>query len=257
MNKPVATKPRRPLWAYATFGAALGILYQVFQLLTIPQFHCAAKLVASPAFTTFKSEDDGFKDYDPETTRSFAATLVETIESPELRRRARERVRALNPQLTECDVKIQAGQSKGSAIFNVVASGIDAVYVRTYLNALLDEFMAFRQALRSQSQSKFFKRLFDEFEERRAASSQSVDPVERDRLEAVYKTLFDRLAEYQTRIEDSSDVAIYERASITFSEIRDWGSSLGFGVGLGMILGAVIWHLVAIATSFRSLVAET
>lgn len=245
------------MWAYIAFGAALGMLYQVFQILTVPQLHCAAKLVASPTFMAFKPEDNGFSDHEPWVATTFAATLVETLESPELRRRARERVRALNPELAESDVRIRAAQSKGSAIFNVVASGTDGVYVRTYLNALLDEFIAFRQAIRSQSQSKFFKRLFDEFEEKRAASSKAAEPAERDRLEAAYKTLFERLAEYQTTIEDSSDVAVYERAGATFSEVRDWISSVGFGAGLGVILGAAFWHVVAIAASLRSLLSDT
>ena len=138
-----------------------------------------------------------------------------------------------------------------------MASGSDGVYVRTYLNALLDEFIAFGQAIRSQNQSKFFKRLFDEFEEKRAASSKAAEPEEQDRLEAAYKTLFERLAEYKTRIEDSSDVTVYERAGATFSEVRDWISSVGFGAGLGVILGAAFWHVVAIATSLRSLLSET
>ncbi|MBL9179325.1 MAG: hypothetical protein JNM65_14780 [Verrucomicrobiaceae bacterium] len=154
-------------------------------------------------------------------------------------------------------MRIIAAQSKGSAIFNVVASGIDGIYVRTYLNALLDEFIAFRQAIRGQSQSKFFKRLFDEFEEKRAASSKTMEPAERDRLEAAYKTLLEHLAEYQRRVEDSSDVAIYERAGVTFNEARDWMSSLGFGAGIGMIFGAAFWHLAAIAASLRSLLSET
>jgi len=245
------------MWFCITFGAALGLFYQVFQLLTVPQFHCVAKLVASPTFMAFKPEDNGFSDHDPWVATTFAATLVETLESPELRRRARERVRALNPELAESEVRINAAQSKGSAIFNVVASGTDGIYVRTYLNALLDEFIAFRQAIRSQSQSRFFKRLFDEFEEKRAASSKGVEPAEREQMEAAYKTLFERLASYRTTIEATSDVAIFERAGVTYSKAQDWASSLGFGAVLGMILGAVFWHLAAFAVSLRSLLSET
>jgi hypothetical protein len=205
----------------------------------------------------FKPEDNGFTDYDPSTLRSFSATLVETLESPELQRRSRERVHALNRELAESEVGIRAGQWKGSAIFNVVASGSDGVYVRAYLNALLDEFIAFRQAVRSQSQSRFFKRLFDEFEEKRAASSKVAEPAERDRLEAAYKTLFERLAEYKTRIEDSSDVAIYERAGAGTNEVKGWASSLGFGAGLGIMIGAAFWHIAAIARVLYSRQSQT
>jgi|APTNR8051073442_1049403.scaffolds.fasta_scaffold06195_2 ElaB/YqjD/DUF883 family membrane-anchored ribosome-binding protein len=255
MEKFVPQKAHRPLWACIAIGAALGLLYQGFQLLTVPQLHCVAKLVASPVFGAFKPEDDGVSDFSTVTT--FAATLVETLESAEIQRRARERVRALNPELAEPDVRINAAQFKGSAIFNVVASGTDGIYVRTYLNALLDEFIAFQHVIRSQHQARFFKRLFDEFEEKRAASSKAVEPAEREQLEAAYKTLFERLAGYQTTVEDTSEVAIFERAGVTYSKAQDWASSLGFGAVLGMILGAVFWHLSAMATSLRSLLSET
>lgn len=245
------------MWACIACGAALGMLYQAFQLLTPPHFQCAAKLVASPTFMAFKPEDNGISDRDPSMVTTYVATLVETLESPELQHRARKRIRALSPELAESDVHIRAEQSKGAAIFNVAASGSDGVYARAYLNALLDEFIAFRQAVRSQSQSRFFKRLFDEFEERRAASSKVAEPAERDRLEAAYKTLFERLAEYKTRIEDSSDVAIYERAGAGTKEVKSRASSLGFGAGLGMILGAAFWHIAAIARGLRSRQLQT
>lgn len=243
MKKSVT--PKAPLWACIAFGAALVLFYQVFQLLRIPRLHCAAKLVVSPAFGAVKPEDDGISDFSTVTT--FASTLVETLESTELQRRARERVRALNPGLAESDVRIRAGQWKESAIFSVVASGSDGVYVQKHLDALLDEFIAFRQAIRSQSQSRFFKRLFDEFEEKHIASSKAVEPAARDNLEAAYKMLFDRLADYQSMVEDSSDVAIFERAGVAIKEVKGWVSSLSFGAGLGMILGAAFWHTIEIA----------
>ena len=102
------------MWAYIAFGAALGMLYQVSQLWTVPQLHCTAKLVASPTFMASKRDDRGYIDYDPSTVPSFAATLVETLESPELRRRARERVRALNPELAESEVGSEPVNGKGA-----------------------------------------------------------------------------------------------------------------------------------------------
>ena len=49
----------------------------------------------------------------------------------------------------------------------------------------------------------------------------------------------------------------FERAGVTYSEAQDWASSLGFGAVLGMILGAVFWHLAAFGVSLRSLLSET
>lgn len=84
----------------------------------------------------------------------FYGTIIETIESSEMRRRALDRVRALHPDLKECGVEIRASQNKGSAIFNVRAIGSEPKYTRVFLDALLDEFMAFRNQIREQQRNK-------------------------------------------------------------------------------------------------------
>jgi len=91
-----------------------------------------------------------------ETITDFYGTITETIESAEMKRRALERVRALNPELKdkECDVEIRVAQTRGSAIFNIIATGSEPKYTRIFLDALLDEFIAFRQSIREQAQSR-------------------------------------------------------------------------------------------------------
>ena len=85
---------------------------------------------------------------------SFYGTIIETIESAEMKRRALDRVRALNPDVKDSDVEIRMAQTKGSAIFNILATGSEPKYTKIILDALLDEFIAFRQSIREQAQGK-------------------------------------------------------------------------------------------------------
>lgn len=85
-----------------------------------------------------------------ERMQDFYGTIVETIESAEMKRRAQERVRALTPDLKEHEVAIHVLQNKGSAIFNVQAQSEDGKYAKAFLDALLDEFIAFRQSIHEQ-----------------------------------------------------------------------------------------------------------
>ena len=84
----------------------------------------------------------------------FYGTIIESIESSELRRRALDRIRALHPDMKESEVEIQVSQNKSSAIFNVRATGTEPKYTRVFLDALLDEFIAFRNQIREQQRNK-------------------------------------------------------------------------------------------------------
>jgi beta-lactamase regulating signal transducer with metallopeptidase domain len=89
-----------------------------------------------------------------EIMQDFYGTIIETIESTEMQRKARERVISLHPGLNDHDVEIRIAQTKGSAIFNILATGDDPKHTQIFLNTLLDEFIAFRQSIREQSQGK-------------------------------------------------------------------------------------------------------
>ncbi|MBN8417274.1 MAG: hypothetical protein J0L73_00005 [Verrucomicrobia bacterium] len=84
----------------------------------------------------------------------FYGTIIETLESAEMKRRALERVRALNPNLKDKEVEIHAAQVRGSTVFTVQAVSTDGKYAKVFLDALLDEFIAFRQSVREQAGGK-------------------------------------------------------------------------------------------------------
>jgi hypothetical protein len=75
-------------------------------------------------------------------------TIMETLESAELRRRALDRVRNLHPNLNEGPVRIECDRTIGSAIIQLRAFGDDPKYTTAFLDAHMDEFIAFRASMR-------------------------------------------------------------------------------------------------------------
>lgn len=102
-----------------------------------------AKIVSARALVGYKGDSS-------ELLADHYGTIIETLESAEMKRRALERVRALHPELKETDMEVRVAQTKGSAIFNILVTGREPKFTRIYLDALLDEFMAFRRQLQEQ-----------------------------------------------------------------------------------------------------------
>lgn len=57
--------------------------------------------------------------------------------------RARERVRALHPEVPEVGAYVQVNQQPLSSIFNFSASGTHAEYTKLFLDAVMDSFIFF------------------------------------------------------------------------------------------------------------------
>jgi uncharacterized protein involved in exopolysaccharide biosynthesis len=122
-----------------------------------------------------------------------------------MRRRALERVRALNPDLKDSDVEIRVAQTKGSAIFNILATGTEPGYTKIFLNALLDEFIAFRQSIREQAQGKVLQQLLMEIVSRQKKMEESFDTMEKARA----------------KVESLSSKADQERLLTRLTKLRD------------------------------------
>lgn len=122
----------------AVLGASIVVCFQALRITGKPQeFRSMAKIVSARGMLADKGDDAA-------ALADHYGTIIETLESAEMKRRALERVRALHPELKETDVELRVVQAKGSAIFNILATGREPKYTRIYLDALLDEFMAFR-----------------------------------------------------------------------------------------------------------------
>lgn len=139
-----------------------------------PQYVSMAKLVAGGRLVSGTPSPSVVQDY----LADFYGTIIETVESKVLYRRALERVRALNPGLKECDVNLKVTQSKGSGIFTVTATGGEPKFTRVFLDALLDEFRAFREAVREQQRNKALTSLAEDVVKREAAVKKKTEAVQ-------------------------------------------------------------------------------
>jgi len=147
----------RRRWWFLLLTASIGVCVQALRITGRPQeFRSLAKLVAGGQLAFNDSVTWR------EQQQDFYGTIIETVESAEMKHRALERVRALNPDVKDSDVEIRVAQTKGSAIFNILATGSEPKYTRIFLDALLDEFIAFRQNIREQAQGKVLQQFLQE-----------------------------------------------------------------------------------------------
>ena len=135
------------LVAIAIIGVILLALASTrLEFQPLPQtFTSLAKLVAGGRIVA----NEGGVNWQDQMT-DFYGTIIETLESAEMKKRALARVHALHPDLKDTNVDIRVAQTKGSAIFNVFAIGGEPKFTKIFLDALLDEFIAFRQQIREQ-----------------------------------------------------------------------------------------------------------
>ena len=156
--------------ACAFIVASIGAYLQVIRITGRPQqFSSLAKLVAGGQMVF--NDSISWR----EQQQDFYGTITETIESAEMHHRALERVKALNPDIKVSDVDIRVAQTKGSAIFNILATGSDPKYTRIFLDALLDEFIAFRQNIREQAQGKVLQQFLQEVVSKQKSMEDSLE----------------------------------------------------------------------------------
>ena len=165
---------------FAFIGASIGVTLQALRITGRPQeFRSLAKLVAGWQMAANQSITWR------EQQADFYGTIIETIESAEMKRRAWERVKALNPDLKDSDVELRVAQTKGSAIFNILATGSDPKYTRIFLDALVDEFIAFRQSIREQAQGKVIQQFLQEVATRQRSMEDAAEKLEKARARGV------------------------------------------------------------------------
>ncbi len=184
-------------------GATAGFLFQAQRLTANPQnFRSMAKLVAGGQ--TLSDESATWRDRQAD----FFGTIIETLESAEMKLRALERVRALYPDLKEYDVDIRVAQTKGSAIFNILATSTDPKYTKIFLDALLDEFMAFRQKIGEQAGGTGLQEFLQAVASQQKKMEAAFEAAEqaRAKVEALSaKAEGERLATRMTKLKDQRD----------------------------------------------------
>ncbi|MCA1963442.1 MAG: polysaccharide biosynthesis tyrosine autokinase [Prosthecobacter sp.] len=137
-------------WWFLVLTACIGVSIAVIRHSSRPvAYKSLAKLVAGGRVVA----NDGSVGWSDNLT-DFYGTIIETLESAEIRKRALNRMHMLHPDMKDANIEVKVAQTKGSAIFNIFAIGPEPKYVQYFLDALLDEFVNFRQQLKDQGMER-------------------------------------------------------------------------------------------------------
>jgi capsular exopolysaccharide synthesis family protein len=93
---------------------------------------------------------------------NFYGTQVELMQSGEVRKRAVARVQALHPEMVADDVTLDVGQVPHASIFIMRAIGQSAPFTQAFLDACMDEYVATKKEMRSQSSESTTAAIEDE-----------------------------------------------------------------------------------------------
>lgn len=179
--------------AGACAGVALG-LWTTFELLKQekPIFRSLAKLVVTHPVDPMAAR------FAKGPNTEFYGTCIETLESAEMLRKARERVHASHEELEDSYVEIVCRRTKDSGIINILATGSEPKYTQIFLNALLDEFIAFRQIIREQAQGKVLSVFLQEVVNKQKAMEEALEAQQaagRNAANVIAKIEMERLKE--------------------------------------------------------------
>lgn len=136
-------------WWIPLLGFSAGVAWQAWKVVqSRPSYVSEAKLMLSgftvnPG-TTAIQEQFGF----------WFGNQAFILSSGTVRAEAEKRVLAFNPELRPSWVAVEARQLPDTAIIRVIARGDDSRYTRAYLDALIDEFINFRQRMKGETSDR-------------------------------------------------------------------------------------------------------
>ena len=131
-------------WWIPLLTTAIGLGLQAWMVLSAPpKYQSSGRLMVSgkialPEGAVYSEE-----------AANFFGTQLELLQSSEVARRADARVMALNPNLEKAPVNLYASIIPKTSIFAVTAQGLQPQQTKAYLDAVMDEFIAYRRSMRS------------------------------------------------------------------------------------------------------------
>lgn len=139
---------RRRWWILLlTTGLSLG--YQSWSLLNTPAIYISnARMMVSPQISI--QEKTSYS----EEYANFFGTQIELMTSGEVRQKAAIRVKALYPDMPESDAHVSVFRNPQTAIFSLQARGSEPLYTQRYLDAVMDEFIRYKEDLRSSTSER-------------------------------------------------------------------------------------------------------
>jgi polysaccharide biosynthesis transport protein len=118
-----------------------------------------------------------------EELSNFYGTQSALMQSEMVRIRALSRVAAEYPELPVCDVTLRVTVSPRTSIFNLQATGSQPEYTRQFLQAVMDEYIAYRREMREQTSELTLAEIQDEVQRLEVALSKADDDVNQFRRE--------------------------------------------------------------------------
>ncbi len=209
----------RRRWWFLLLTAAIAICVQALRITGRPtEFFAVGKVLVG---STTVNAKPGEQVLATQSNQDVYGTQIEILESGELRRRALERVRSMNPELREIDVEIRVTQTKGSSILNVAAVGEDGKYTRIFLSALLDEYVAFRKEMIEKSLGSAMNKVIEEVLSREKQVKEKFaklnDYLKQNDL-VVFEGDRNRAADYLQHLRDT--VAVYTTELNTMEKLQ-------------------------------------
>ena len=140
----------RRRWWFLLLTASIGVCFQALRITGKPvEYKSVATMVAGGRVV-----DQSAQAVWQEQLQDFYGTIIETLQGGSLKNKALTRMRTVYPDMKESEVEIRVLQNKGSAIFNVMATGREGDYTQKFLNSLIDEFISQRAQVREQALGK-------------------------------------------------------------------------------------------------------
>jgi capsular exopolysaccharide synthesis family protein len=146
-----------------------------------------------------------------EDVSNFFGTQAELMQSGEVQRKAIERVQALHPELQPVRVALSVGQQPKTSLFLLSAVSTDGPFARAFLNAVMEEYIAVKQNMRSAKSESTFRAL--------SAELKSIEVDLRDAREKMLKFQAENSLGY-LKEEGNSAASFLARISRQYDELK-------------------------------------
>lgn len=126
-------------------------------------WYSLAKLIVGGADLKPKLEDGS------DLPADFYTTNLAILQSAALRTSALERARLTKPDVKETEVALRVVWEKDTRLFSFASKGVEPQFTRVFLDAVLDEFLAFRAQMREEVRYKKLTVLAEDIVKREVA----------------------------------------------------------------------------------------
>ncbi|WP_269540954.1 polysaccharide biosynthesis tyrosine autokinase [Cerasicoccus fimbriatus] len=109
---------------------------------------------------------------------NFFGTQIKLMNSQQVRQMAEQRVAALYPELKKVPVYVSIQQSADASAFDLSAVGSEPKYTQQYLDALMHEFLAYKEERRNQTTEKVFLTVMEKVLEKQ----EEIEALEEEKL---------------------------------------------------------------------------